>query len=67
MSTACAGRGVARVVALDEVSNLRIDAAVGELVDDDRFRRKACDVAREIAEMPEPDAAVPWLETAGPT
>lgn len=62
MSTACDVRGVARVVAPDEISAASFEAALVDLTHDDRFRRNARDVAREIAEMPEPDSAVPWLE-----
>lgn len=67
MSAACDRRGVARVVTADEVSTGAIEAALSDLLNDDRYRRNARDVAREIAQMPEPDAAVPWLEMAGAT
>ena len=66
MGAACGRRGAARVVAPDEISAAGVEAALVDLVNDGRFRRNARDVAREIAEMPEADAVVPWLEMAGP-
>jgi UDP:flavonoid glycosyltransferase YjiC (YdhE family) len=65
MSAACDRRGVARVIDQDQVRTASVEAALVDLMDDDRFRRNARDVACEIAEMPEADAAVPWLEMAG--
>jgi UDP:flavonoid glycosyltransferase YjiC (YdhE family) len=62
MSAACDGRGVARGVAQDDVSAASVEAALTELLDDDRFRRSAREVAQEIAEMPGVDSAIPWLE-----
>jgi UDP:flavonoid glycosyltransferase YjiC (YdhE family) len=62
MAAACRQRGVARVVEPGQATPADLGAALADLTADDRFGRSARDVAREIAEMPAPDAAVPWLE-----
>jgi UDP:flavonoid glycosyltransferase YjiC (YdhE family) len=54
------------VVTPDALNAAAIDAALVALTTDDRFSRNARDIAREIAAMPNPDAAVAWLEPAGP-
>jgi len=66
MSAACDGRGVARTIAPHQVAAASVEAALVDLMTDGRYRRNACDVAREIAEMPTVDAAIQWLEMAGP-
>ncbi|HET7169997.1 MAG TPA: glycosyltransferase [Gaiellales bacterium] len=64
MSAACAGRGAARTLAPDEATTAGVEAALRDLMDDDRFRRNARGIADEIAGMPEPGSVVPWLEQA---
>jgi UDP:flavonoid glycosyltransferase YjiC (YdhE family) len=65
MSTACAERGVARLVAPNDVSAGTIEEALGDLMKDGRFCRNAHELAEEVAAMPGPRSVVPCLELAG--
>jgi UDP:flavonoid glycosyltransferase YjiC (YdhE family) len=65
MSTACAERGVARLVAPNDANAGTIEEALGDLMKDGRFSRNAHELAEEIAAMPGPSTVVPCLELAG--
>ncbi len=62
MSAACEARGVARTVRASAAGSAELGVALAEVTSDDRFTSTAAAVAREIAVMPEPSAAVPVLE-----
>jgi UDP:flavonoid glycosyltransferase YjiC (YdhE family) len=62
MSYACAKRGVARVVEPQEAAFAPLEAALAEVLADGRIRAAAAELALEIADMPGPDEAVPFLE-----
>jgi UDP:flavonoid glycosyltransferase YjiC (YdhE family) len=64
MATVCARRGVARTLDSHDVSAAGVEAALVDLITDDRFRQNVRRVACEIAKMPEADTAIPWLEHA---
>jgi UDP:flavonoid glycosyltransferase YjiC (YdhE family) len=58
----CAAAGVARVVALEDLSVEGVRAAVEAVATDPAYRRRAAAVAAEIEAMPGPEVAVEWLE-----
>jgi hypothetical protein len=58
----CAAAGVARVVALEDVSAEGVRAAVEAVAADPAYRHRAAAVAAEIAAMPGPEVAVERLE-----
>jgi UDP:flavonoid glycosyltransferase YjiC (YdhE family) len=58
----CAAAGVARVVALEDLSVEGVRAAVEAVAADPAYRHRAAEVAAEIAAMPGPEVAVGWLE-----
>ena len=58
----CAAAGVARVVAIDELSVEGVRAAVEAVASDPTYRRRAAAVAAEIEAMPGPEVAVESLE-----
>jgi UDP:flavonoid glycosyltransferase YjiC (YdhE family) len=62
MSHACAERGVARVVEPQEAAFAPLEAVLAEVLADEQIRAAAAELALEIAEMPGPDEAVPFLE-----
>ncbi len=58
----CLEAGVARVLALDDRGPARVCEAAADVLSDPAFRASAARVRREIEDMPEPAAVLPWLE-----
>jgi UDP:flavonoid glycosyltransferase YjiC (YdhE family) len=61
----CAAIGVAIVIEPEALSANAVRTAIESILGDPRYRRRASEVAAEIAAMPGPDAAVLRLERIG--
>lgn len=59
----CRAAGVARVIALEEVDAATVRTTIEEILGDPSYRRRALEVADEIAAMPGPEAAVDRIES----
>jgi UDP:flavonoid glycosyltransferase YjiC (YdhE family) len=62
LSSACAARGVARVLAPQEAAPASLEEALADVLADGRIRTATAELALEIAHMPDPHDAVPFLE-----
>ena len=58
----CAAAGVARIVALEELTADAVQTAIEALLTDPSYRRRAAEVAAEIAAMPGPEDALARIE-----
>ena len=58
----CAAAGIARIVALEELTADAVQTAIEALLTDPSYRRRAAEVAAEIAAMPGPEDALARIE-----
>jgi UDP:flavonoid glycosyltransferase YjiC (YdhE family) len=58
----CLEAGAARVLPLDDRGPARVCEAAADVLSDPAFRASATRIARQIEDMPEPAAVLPWLE-----
>ena len=58
----CAAAGVARVVPLENLTAAAVQDAIAGVLTDPSYRRRAAEVAAEIAAMPGPDDALARIE-----
>ncbi|MEO5884649.1 MAG: glycosyltransferase [Candidatus Limnocylindrales bacterium] len=63
----CAAAGVARIVLLEDLTADAVQTAIEAVVGDPSYRRRAAQVAVEIAAMPGPDDAVARIERLAPS